>query len=62
VTAIFLSVFCEPFKLVPADSRRLEKTVNVTIRRQRHLDKKHDRFGLMGLGKTRQGFNYSPIK
>jgi hypothetical protein len=25
VTAIFLSVFCELFKLVPVDTRRLEK-------------------------------------
>jgi hypothetical protein len=36
---------------VPVDSRRLEKVVNVAIRRQRHLDKKHDRFEPMGLAK-----------
>jgi hypothetical protein len=52
----FLSVFCEPFKLklMPMDSQPHAQAVNITIRRQRHLDKQHGWGGLMALSRPRR--------
>jgi hypothetical protein len=50
----FLSVFCEPFKLVQMNSRPLEDALNATIRRQRHLNGQRGRVGPMALNKTQR--------
>jgi len=45
--------FCEAFKLVPVDSRRHKKTMDVTLGRQRHPDNNRpDKAGGVGQNST----------
>jgi hypothetical protein len=44
------------------DSRRLEKAVNVTIRRQRYTDKQSGRVGPTGRGEIQREFDGSQVK